>query len=206
MAPSSSKFCPQVAHKKGLLRLVIRGLLQCFTGCMTRFSNHLEHVLPRKYRPKDRKTRTKDQRTRGPRDQRIKGPKDQGTRGPKDQATREPADQDQRSRGNVLFDTNLCFSDSNNFYLIGINVLFDRYPGIPPVTGPGHDRFFVAQDQLLEFTFSSSRADTDRPTPGVRPSHPFGVADRPPRKGLHGIDSPPSLLQSLSLSIDQYIY
>ena len=125
MAPSSSKFCPQVAdkrfatlewhllrlnftvrvaHKKGLLRLVIKGLLQCFTGCMTRFPTHLEAVLPRKYRPKDPKTRTKDQRTKGPRDQKNKGPKDQGTReprdqdkgpkGPKDQATREPANQD----------------------------------------------------------------------------------------------------------------
>ena len=92
MVPSS-KFCPQVAdkrfatlewhllhsnftvrvaHKKGLLRLVIKGLLQCFTGCMTRFPNHLERVLPGKYRPKDPKTRTKDQRTRGPKDQDIR--------------------------------------------------------------------------------------------------------------------------------------
>ena len=78
-------FTVRLAHRKGLVRLVIKGLLHCFTGCMTRFPNHLERLLPRKYRPKDPKTRTK---------------------GPKDQATREPADQDQRSRGKVLFDTN----------------------------------------------------------------------------------------------------
>ena len=157
MAPSSSKFCPpvadkrfatlewhllrsnftvRVAHKKGLLRLVIRGLLQCFTGCMTRFPNHLELVLPRKCRPKDPKTRTKDQRTKGPEDQGTRGPRDQGTRGPrdqrtkgpedqgtrtkgaKDQAIREPAGQDQRSRGNFLFDTTLCFLIGNTFLLI----------------------------------------------------------------------------------------
>ena len=116
MAPSS-RFCPQVAdkrfatlewhllhsnftvrvaHKKGLLRLVIKGLLQCFTGCMTRFPNHLERVLPRKCRPKDPKTRTKDQRMRGPR---TRGPRDQATKGPEDQGTRGPRDQDKGSKG-----------------------------------------------------------------------------------------------------------
>ena len=132
MAPSSSKFCPQVAHKrfatlewhflrlnftvrvahkKGVLRLAIKGLLRCFTGCMTRFPNHLERVLPRKYRPKDPKTRTKDQRTRGPRDQRTKGPEDQGTRGtkgPGDQGTKTkgpPGNQQTRTKGvgGILF-------------------------------------------------------------------------------------------------------
>ena len=98
---------------------------------------------PRKYRPKDMKTRTKDQRIRGPKDQRTKGPEDQGTRGPrdqrdqgtkgagdqgtrtkgpKDQVTREPANQDQRSRGNSIFDTTYFV------FLIGINFLFDRNP------------------------------------------------------------------------------
>ena len=117
MVPSSSKFCPpvadkrfatlewhllrsnytvRVAHKKGLLRLVIKGLLQCFTGCMTRFPNHLERVLPRKRRPKYPKTRTKDQRMRGPRDQRTKGPEDQGTRGPTNQSTKGPEEQGTR--------------------------------------------------------------------------------------------------------------
>ena len=154
MAPSSFKFYRQGGSQK-------RSATQCFTGCMTRFPNHLERVLPRKCRPKDTKTRTKDQRMRGPRDQRTKdqrtkgpedqreqrtedqgtrgprhqrtkgpedqqtkGPEDQGTRGPRDQRTKgrgdqgtrtkgakdqaigEPAGQDQRSRGNLLFDTN----------------------------------------------------------------------------------------------------
>ena len=99
-----SNFTVRVAHKKGLLRLVIKGLLQCFRGCMTRSPNHLERVLPRKCRPKDPKTRTKDQRMRGPRDQRT-GPEDQGTRGPKDERTKGPGDQgtrgprDQRTKG-----------------------------------------------------------------------------------------------------------
>ena len=117
MVPSSSKFCPpvadkrfatfewhllrsnytvRVAHKKGLLRLVMKGLLQCFTGCMTRFPNHLERVLPRKCRPKYPKTRTKDQRMRGPRDQRTKGPEDQGTRGPTNQRSKGPEEQGTR--------------------------------------------------------------------------------------------------------------
>ena len=122
---SSSKFCSPVADKgllpwngtffvqflpsgwltkKGLLRLVIKGPLQCFTEYMTRFPNHLERVLPRNCRPKDPKTRTKDQRMRGPRDQRT-GPEDQGTRGPKDERTKGPGDQgtrgprDQRTKG-----------------------------------------------------------------------------------------------------------
>ena len=115
MATSSSKFKPRkankrfatlewrllrlnftvrVAHKKGLLRLLIKSLLQCVTGCMTRrFPNHLERVLPRKYRPKDPKTRKKDQRT--------KGPGDQGTRGPRqrDQRTKRPGNQQTRTKG-----------------------------------------------------------------------------------------------------------
>ena len=84
--------------KKGLLRLVIKGLLQCFTGCMTRFPNHLERVLPRKCRPKDPKTRTKDQRTKGPEDQGTRGPRDQGTRGPRDQRTKGPGQREQRTK------------------------------------------------------------------------------------------------------------
>ena len=148
MVPSSSKCCPQVAHKRfATSRMALssskfyrqggspkKGLLSGDKRSATvrhrmydQIPNHLERVLPRKYRPKDLKTRTKDQRTRGPKDQRTKGPEDQGTRGPrdqrdqgikgagdqgtrtkgpKDQATREPADQDQRSRGNFMFDTN----------------------------------------------------------------------------------------------------
>ena len=118
MVPSSSKFCPQVAHKrfatlewhflrlnftarvahkKSLLRLAIKGLLRCFTGCMTRFPNHLERVLLRKYRPKDPKTRgPRDQRTKGPKG--TKGPGDQGTRGPRDQGTKGPGQRDPRTK------------------------------------------------------------------------------------------------------------
>ena len=108
ISPSGLNFTLRVAHKKGLLRLAIEGLLRCFTGCMTRFPNHLERVLLRKYRPKDPKTRTKDPKTRT---------KDQRTRGPKDQRTKGPGDQQTRTKGveEIIF-------------LIGINVLFDRYP------------------------------------------------------------------------------
>ena len=88
-----------MAHQKGLLRLAIKGLLRCFTGCMTRFPNHLERVLPRKYR-----------RTRGPRDQRTNGPEDQGqgTKGPvqRDPRTKRPGNE-QRTKGvgGILFPT-----------------------------------------------------------------------------------------------------
>ena len=69
---------------------------------MTRFPNHLERVLPRNYTPKDAKTRTKDQRTRGPKDQRTKGPEDQGTReGPRDQRGTKTKGPDQATRTKV---------------------------------------------------------------------------------------------------------
>ena len=121
MVPSSSKCCPQVAHKRfATSRMALssskfyrqggspkKGLLSGDKRSATvrhrmydQIPNHLERVLPRKYRPKDLKTRTKDQRTRGPKDQRTKGPEDQGTRGPRDQRTKGPEGPgDQGSRG-----------------------------------------------------------------------------------------------------------
>ena len=104
MAPSSSKFCPQVAHKrfatlelhllrlnftvrvahkKGLLRLVIRGLLQCF--------RIYDQISKSPSCPKVQTQGPEDQ-DEGPNDQRTKGPEDQGqgTKG------REPEDQNQK--------------------------------------------------------------------------------------------------------------
>ena len=127
MAPSSSKFCPQVAHKrfatlewhflrlnftvrvahkKGVLRLAIKGLLRCFTGCMTRFpitfnASCLESTDSRTRRPGRRTKGPEDQGTRGPRDQSTKGPEEQGTRGtkgPGDQGTRTKGPKDQATR------------------------------------------------------------------------------------------------------------
>ena len=115
MAPSSSKFCPQVAHIGMALsssKFYLQGGSQ--KRCATSGDKRSATVLHRMYDqiskspltrlaskvqtqgPEDQDEGPQDQGTRGPRDQRTKGPEDQGTKGPRDQrdqGTKGPEDQ-----------------------------------------------------------------------------------------------------------------
>ena len=126
MAPSSSKFCPQVAHKRfatlewHFLRLNFTVRVAHKKGCATSGNKMSATVLHRMYDqiskspltrlaskvqtqgPEDQDEGPEDQGTRGPRDQRTKGPegpRDQGTKGPEDQGTKRPGNQQTRTKG-----------------------------------------------------------------------------------------------------------
>ena len=140
MAPSSSKFCPQVAHKRfatlewHFLRLNFTVRVAHKKRCATSGNKRSATVLHRMYDqiskspltrlaskvqtqgPEDQDEGPKDQRSKGPEDQGTRGPRDQrdqGTRGPEDQGTKRPGNQQTRTKGvgGILF-------------LIRINVFF----------------------------------------------------------------------------------
>ena len=119
MAPSSSKCCPQVAHKrfatlewhflrpnftfrvahkKGVLRLAVKSATvlhrmydQISKSPSTRLASKVQTQGPEDQDEGPEDQGTEDQGTRGPRDQRTKGPKNQRTRG-----TKGPGDQGSR--------------------------------------------------------------------------------------------------------------